>query len=117
MAIQPMIADARSGSSPWPLGRVALGRSGQNPTSPGRRGAGSLLLKEMEQGRGRSPILVGTCNWVDHEDFYPDELRGRRQRERLAFYARYFPLVEIDSSFYGIPNSGPRRRLGGPHPG
>ena len=57
----------------------------------------------MEERRGRAPILIGTCNWVDHEEFYPDELRGRRQRERLAFYARYFPLVEIDSSFYGIP--------------
>jgi len=57
----------------------------------------------MEQRQGRGPILVGTCNWVDHEEFYPDELRGRRQRERLGFYARYFPLVEIDSSFYGIP--------------
>ena len=56
----------------------------------------------MEQ-RERAPILVGTCNWVDHEEFYPAELRGRRQKERLAFYARYFPLVEIDSSFYGIP--------------
>jgi uncharacterized protein YecE (DUF72 family) len=53
--------------------------------------------------REAAPILVGTCNWVDHEQFYPDELRGRRQRERLAFYAGYFPLVEIDSSFYGIP--------------
>ena len=57
----------------------------------------------MEEPRGRAPILVGTCNWVDHEEFYPGELRGRRQRERLAYYARYFPLVEIDSSFYGIP--------------
>jgi uncharacterized protein YecE (DUF72 family) len=48
-------------------------------------------------------ILVGTCNWLDHESFYPAELRGARQRERLSFYARYFPLVEIDSTFYGNP--------------
>ena len=52
---------------------------------------------------GRAGILVGTCNWLDHEEFYPAELRGKRQKERLGFYARYFPLVEIDSSFYGIP--------------
>ena len=56
-----------------------------------------MVTEEVE------PILIGTCNWVDHEDFYPEELRGRRQRDRLGFYARYFPLVEIDSSFYGIP--------------
>lgn len=48
-------------------------------------------------------ILVGTCNWLDHEAFYPEELRGKRQKERLSFYARFFPIVEIDSSFYGIP--------------
>jgi len=51
-----------------------------------------------------APILVGTCNWADHEDFYPEELeRGRRQRDKLSFYARYFPIVEIDTTFYGIP--------------
>jgi len=49
-------------------------------------------------------ILVGTCNWADHKEFYPPELeRGRRQREKLEYYARFFPLVEIDTSFYGIP--------------
>lgn len=49
-------------------------------------------------------ILVGTCNWADHEDFYPDELQhGRRQRERLSFYARFFPVVEVDTTFYGVP--------------
>ena len=51
-----------------------------------------------------APILVGTCNWADHTDFYPPELeRGTRQRDKLSFYARYFPLVEIDTTFYGIP--------------
>jgi uncharacterized protein YecE (DUF72 family) len=49
-------------------------------------------------------ILVGTCNWADHREFYPPELeRGRRQRDKLDYYARFFPMVEIDTSFYGIP--------------
>ncbi|MBJ7610492.1 MAG: DUF72 domain-containing protein [Candidatus Dormibacteraeota bacterium] len=49
-------------------------------------------------------ILVGTCNWADHKAFYPPELeKGRRQRDKLTYYARYFPIVEIDTSFYGIP--------------
>jgi uncharacterized protein YecE (DUF72 family) len=49
-------------------------------------------------------ILVGTCNWADHKEFYPPELeRGKRQREKLDYYARFFPMVEIDTSFYGIP--------------
>ncbi len=51
-----------------------------------------------------APILAGTCNWADHKDFYPDELmHGRRQRDRLTYYARFFPVVEIDTTFYGIP--------------
>jgi len=51
-----------------------------------------------------APIAVGTCNWADHTDFYPPELeRGRRQKDKLTFYAAYFPIVEIDTTFYGIP--------------
>lgn len=51
-----------------------------------------------------APILVGTCNWADHEDFYPEAYEhGRRQRDRLTFYARYFPVLEVDSTFYGVP--------------
>jgi len=51
-----------------------------------------------------APIAVGTCNWADHSAFYPPELeRGRRQRDKLSFYAEYFPVVEIDTTFYGIP--------------
>jgi uncharacterized protein YecE (DUF72 family) len=51
-----------------------------------------------------APILVGTCNWADHTDFYPPELeKGARQRDKLTYYARFFPMVEIDTSFYGIP--------------
>lgn len=51
-----------------------------------------------------APIVVGTCNWIDHKRFYPEELeRGRNQREKLTFYAQYFPVVEIDTTFYGIP--------------
>ena len=49
-------------------------------------------------------ILVGTCNWADHQDFYPEEFdRGGRQRDKLSYYARYFPVVEVDTTFYGVP--------------
>lgn len=49
-------------------------------------------------------ILVGTCNWSDHQGFYPE---GLPPAGRLAYYARFFPLVEVDSTYYGIPP--PRR--------
>src|SRR3981081_2838319 len=56
-----------------------------------------------ESGR----ILVATCNWADHKDFYPP---GLPPGQRLAHYARFFPLVEVDSTFYGIPKPEVARR-------
>jgi uncharacterized protein YecE (DUF72 family) len=55
----------------------------------------------MEVTGKMGQVLCGTCAWADHEDFYP---RKVKPNERLAYYARYFPLVEVDSSFYAIPN-------------
>jgi uncharacterized protein YecE (DUF72 family) len=44
-------------------------------------------------------ILVGTCNWSDHLGFYP---AGVKPADRLAYYARFFPIVEVDSTFYAL---------------
>jgi len=44
-------------------------------------------------------ILVGTCAWHDHANFYP---AGLKPNQRLEYYARYFPVVEIDSTFYAL---------------
>jgi uncharacterized protein YecE (DUF72 family) len=50
-------------------------------------------------------IHIGTCAWT-HDDwrgvFYPEHLPSS---ERLAFYARWFDAVEVDSTFYHIPAS------------
>lgn len=51
----------------------------------------------------RANLFVGTCSYThDHwrEVFYPKDLR---KGEELAYYARHFNAVEIDSSFYGVP--------------
>jgi uncharacterized protein YecE (DUF72 family) len=48
-----------------------------------------------------STLLVGTCNWSDHLGFYPP---GVKPTDRLAYYARFFPLVEVDSTFYHLPS-------------
>ena len=45
-------------------------------------------------------IRVGTCAFTDHEGFYPPTLPPG---ERLSYYARRFDLVEVDSTFYGLP--------------
>ncbi len=50
-------------------------------------------------------IYLGTCAWnfEDWQDvFYPDGLASNQQ---LAYYARYLPAVEIDSTFYHIPRA------------
>ena len=48
-------------------------------------------------------LHIGTCAW-SHDDwrgvFYPEHLPSS---ERLAFYARWFDAVEVDSTFYHIP--------------
>ncbi|BDG60425.1 DUF72 domain-containing protein [Caldinitratiruptor microaerophilus] len=44
-------------------------------------------------------VRVGTCAWSDHEAFYPP---GLPARERLSYYARFFRLVEVDSTFYAL---------------
>ncbi len=44
-------------------------------------------------------IRVGCCNWSDHPNFYPARLRPE---DRLAFYARHFPVVEVDSTAYNF---------------
>ena len=48
-------------------------------------------------------IRIGTCAWSFdewRESFYPPELP---ESEWLEFYARHFPAVEIDSTFYHVP--------------
>jgi len=46
-----------------------------------------------------SRIYVGTCNWSDHANFYPD---GLPANQRITYYARRFPIVEIDSTYYRL---------------
>ena len=48
-------------------------------------------------------ITVGTSSWADPgfvEDWYPD---GLPARDRLAWYAERFEAVELNSSFYALP--------------
>src|SRR3954453_18229681 len=48
-------------------------------------------------------ILVGTSSWADPgfvEDWYPP---GMAARDRLAWYAQRFEVVEGNSTFYAVP--------------
>ena len=55
---------------------------------------------------GDSRILIGTAGWTDKSlidcgKFYPPSAKS--PEERLRFYAAHFPMVEVDSSYYGLP--------------
>lgn len=51
-------------------------------------------------------IRIGTCSWTDRtllrSGFYPKS--ATTPASRLAFYATQFDTVEVDSSFYALPN-------------
>lgn len=52
-------------------------------------------------------ILVGTSSWTDptlvkEGGFYPPE--ARTPEARLRYYARHFPIVEVDSTYYALPS-------------
>jgi uncharacterized protein YecE (DUF72 family) len=59
------------------------------------------LKDRVESKTGR--ILVGTASWSDPgfvENWYPKKMRVG---ERLAWYAQHFELVEVNSTFYSVP--------------
>src|SRR5579859_5056613 len=48
-------------------------------------------------------IRVGTASWTDHDPFYPPEYdKAAMKSQRIAYYARYFSLAEVDSTFYHL---------------
>jgi uncharacterized protein YecE (DUF72 family) len=53
-----------------------------------------------------SRVLTGTCSWTDatlvkNTSWYPK--KSMSAADRLAFYAKQFPLVEADSTYYRPP--------------
>ena len=52
-------------------------------------------------------ILIGTCSWTDPTligcgRFYPSWAKSAEAR--LMHYSSQFRLVEVDSSYYSMPN-------------
>jgi uncharacterized protein YecE (DUF72 family) len=50
-----------------------------------------------------TPVRIGTCSWADEalsKHWYPKEVSSR---ERLAWYAERFSTVEVDSTYYRLP--------------
>jgi len=52
-----------------------------------------------------SKILVGTASWTDPgfiERWYPKKMPAH---ERLGWYAQHFEMVEVNSTFYSVPDA------------
>ncbi len=54
-------------------------------------------------------ILIGTASWTDKTlidcgRFYPKVAKSAEAK--LRYYATQFPIVEVDSSYYGMPTPG-----------
>jgi uncharacterized protein YecE (DUF72 family) len=61
----------------------------------------------MKSGAKGKParILVGTASWSDPgfvEHWYPKKMPAG---DRLAWYARHFEMVEVNSTFYSVPDA------------
>ena len=55
-------------------------------------------------GESKEVVRIGTCSWADEalsKHFYPPKLPAR---ERLAWYAEHFDTVEVDSTYYRLPD-------------
>ena len=62
---------------------------------------GCCVSKRSERGAGT--ILVGTASWSDPafvEHWYPKKMRAG---DRLGWYAQQFEMVEVNSTFYSVP--------------
>ncbi|UVI29979.1 DUF72 domain-containing protein [Paenibacillus spongiae] len=45
-------------------------------------------------------IAIGLAGWGDHDELYNP---GVRAGDKLTHYAKHFPVVEVDSTYYAIP--------------
>src|SRR5919204_5507740 len=63
-------------------------------------------------------VRVGTASWTDRtlieSGWYPPEATTPEQR--LRYYARQFPLVEVDSAYYALPAEQTARAWAGRTP-
>ena len=73
-------------------------RAGRKDPSVGGSEAGDTIV------RMAAPIRVGTCSWADKSlvaHWYPRGVRS--PEERLRYYAERFDTVELDASYYRLP--------------
>ncbi|MBA2536460.1 MAG: DUF72 domain-containing protein, partial [Actinobacteria bacterium] len=56
-------------------------------------------------------VRIGTCSWADEslvKHWYPRAVRS--SEERLRYYAEHFDTVEVDSTYYRLPEEENARK-------
>jgi len=90
---------------------MGLGAGGLPGRMDGFPGGGVPLSWQGQLNlTAQQKIRLGSCAWSFEEwrgDFYPADLPPGRW---LEFYSRYFPAVEVDSTFYAVPAESAVRR-------
>lgn len=59
-------------------------------------------MPENKHAQPVGRIFIGTSGWV-YKEWANDFYQGLKPREHFAHYARQFPTVEINASFYRLP--------------
>jgi uncharacterized protein YecE (DUF72 family) len=62
------------------------------------------VVRESSSTKEGGKVLVGTASWSDPgfvAHWYP---KGMRAGERLGWYAQQFEMVEVNSTFYSVPD-------------
>ena len=63
------------------------------------------MAKPSTREKARGEILVGTASWTDPgfvERWYPKKMPAH---DRLGWYAQHFEMVEVNSTFYSVPDA------------
>ncbi len=64
-----------------------------------------MQTPKVSKMKSAGKILVGTASWSDPgfvARWYP---KGMAATERLPWYAQHFDMVEVNSTFYAVPNA------------
>jgi uncharacterized protein YecE (DUF72 family) len=81
-------------------------RHDPGPEAAGRRGEGAAEAARQPIEIGEGVVRAGTASWTDPTMtvpgvFYPEGLKTAE--DRLRHYAAQFPLVEVDATYYALP--------------
>ena len=77
------------------------------PDASAERGEANAVAPRHPLKLGDGTVRIGTASWTDPTMtapgvFYPPD--ATTAEDRLRFYADQFPIVEVDATYYALPN-------------